>query len=43
MKSKYLIIFDCGTENSEWSVCKKHYAEDKLFQKNIKAIKEIKN
>jgi len=38
--SKYQIIFDIGTETSEWLVCKKHYA-DQLFQKNIKAIKEI--
>jgi len=40
-ESKYQIIFDIGTDISEWTVCKKHYSEEKLFQKNIKAIKEM--
>ncbi|MBT7252222.1 MAG: hypothetical protein HN875_00630 [Candidatus Nitrosopelagicus sp.] len=39
--SKYLITYDCGPQNSTWSVCEKHFQDEILFQKNIKEKKEI--
>lgn len=41
--SKYHVIYDCGLDDQDLTLCDYHYNLHEAFKKNIKSIEEIKN